>query len=40
MSDYSKLNLFPHNQKAYEKVKNTFQKEEKVVGIVHATGTG
>jgi len=33
------LNLYNHNKEAYQKVKKAFQKE-KIVGIVHATGTG
>ena len=35
----SRLNLYNHNKKAYEKIKKTFETEN-VVGIVHATGTG
>ena len=39
-SDYSKLNLYPHNIRSYEKIKEAFKSGEKIVGIVHATGTG
>ncbi len=34
------LNLYEHNRKSYEKIKNAFDQGKKVVGIVHATGTG
>ncbi len=34
------LNLYEHNLVSYEKIKNAFNSGEKVVGIVHATGTG
>ena len=34
------LNLYEHNKRSYEKVKEAFERGEKVVGIVHATGTG
>jgi len=41
MSDiYSKLGLYAHNEKSYKKIKKAFDDGEKVVGIVHATGTG
>ena len=34
------LNLYPHNWKTYQLVKEKFETGEKIVGIVHATGTG
>ncbi len=34
------LNLYPHNLKTYQIVKEKFEMGEKIVGIVHATGTG
>ena len=34
------LGLLPHNQKSYKKVKAAYDSGEKVVGILHATGTG
>ena len=34
------LGLYKHNQESYKKVKNAFDSGEKVVGIIHATGTG
>ncbi len=34
------LNLYEHNRESYEKIKSAFNRGEKVVGIVHATGTG
>ena len=34
------LGLYKHNQDSYKKVKNAFDNGEKVVGIIHATGTG
>lgn len=39
-SDYSKIGLYNHNIKSYEKIKSAFESGEKIVGIVHATGTG
>lgn len=41
MSDvFEKIGLYDHNKAAYKKVKEAFDKGEKIVGIVHATGTG
>ena len=34
------LGLYKHNQDSYTKVKDAFDGGEKVVGIIHATGTG
>ena len=34
------LGLYKHNQESYKKVKNAYDSGEKVVGIIHATGTG
>ena len=34
------LGFLPHNQKSYKKVKAAYDSGEKVVGILHATGTG
>ena len=34
------LNLYEHNRESYEKINEAFSSGEKVVGIVHATGTG
>lgn len=39
-TDISKLGLYPHNIDSYQKVAFMYEKGEKVVGIVHATGTG
>ena len=39
MSDFYKLCLYSHNIESYQKIENGF-KEQDVVGIVHATGTG
>lgn len=36
----NKLGLLPHNQESYKKVKIAYDSGEKVVGILHATGTG
>ena len=36
----NKLKLYNHNIKPYNKVKDAYNKRQKVVGIVHATGTG
>ena len=40
MNKENPLGLYEHNRKSYEKIKNAFNRGEKVVGIVHATGTG
>ena len=40
MNKENPLGLYEHNRKSYEKIKNAFSNGEKVVGIVHATGTG
>ena len=34
------LGLFKHNIESYKKIKEAYQRGEKVVGILHATGTG
>ena len=34
------LNLYEHNKESYDKIQKSFERGEKVVGIVHATGTG
>lgn len=34
------LGLYKHNQESYKKVKAAYDSGEKVVGILHATGTG
>ena len=39
MSDYSKLELYEHNIRSYEKVKKQFENDN-IAAIVHATGTG
>lgn len=39
-SDYTKLGLYDHNIKSYEKIKKAFESGQKIAGIVHATGTG
>jgi len=39
-SDYSKVGLYKHNIVSYEKIKKAFESGQKIVGIVHATGTG
>ena len=40
MNKENPLGLYEHNQRSYEKINEAFQSGEKVVGIVHATGTG
>ena len=37
---YPEIGLYYHNADSYDKVKEAYQNGEKVVGIVHATGTG
>ena len=37
---FNKVGLYPHNIESYKKIKEAFDKGEKVAGIVHATGTG
>jgi len=37
---YSKVGLYEHNIRSYEKIKRAFESGENIVGIVHATGTG
>ena len=39
-TDYSKVGLYKHNIIAYEKIKQAEKSGQKIVGIVHATGTG
>lgn len=39
-NEYNKVGLYDHNLNSYKKIKKTFNNGEKVVGIVHATGTG
>ena len=39
MSNYNLLGLYDHNIESYEKIVESFEKEN-IVGIVHATGTG
>ena len=39
MSNYNLLGLYNHNIESYEKIVESFEKEN-IVGIVHATGTG
>lgn len=34
------LGLYDHNLESYKKVKKAFDEGEKIVGIIHATGTG
>ncbi len=36
----NKLNLYKHNLDGYKKVKDAYDNGQRVVGIVHATGTG
>lgn len=36
----NKLNLYKHNLDGYKKVKAAYDSGQRVVGIVHATGTG
>ena len=38
--EFNKVGLYSHNIESYKKIKEAFDKGEKVVGIVHATGTG
>ena len=40
MNKENPLGLYEHNRESYEKIKEAFRRGEKVVGIVHATGTG
>ena len=37
---YPEIGLYYHNADSYDKVKEAYELGEKVVGIVHATGTG
>ena len=39
MNEFDKVGLYEHNAESYRKVREAF-KENNVVGIVHATGTG
>ena len=39
-NEYQTVGLYEHNANSYRKVKASFNAGEKVVGIVHATGTG
>ena len=39
-SKYDKVGLYEHNKKSYKKINKAYEFGEKVVGIVHATGTG
>ena len=39
-NEYQTVGLYEHNANSYRKVKASFVAGEKVVGIVHATGTG
>lgn len=38
--NFNIVGLYDHNIESYKKIKKTFDNGEKVVGIVHATGTG
>ena len=39
MSNYEILNLYPHNIRSYEKIKNAFKTDD-IAAIVHCTGSG
>jgi len=39
-NEFEKVGLYEHNARAYRKVKKAFDSGEKIVGIVHSTGTG
>ena len=39
-NNFDVVGLYEHNIDSYKKVKQAFARGEKVVGIVHATGTG
>ena len=39
-NEYETVGLYEHNVASYQKIKAAFATGEKVVGIVHATGTG
>jgi len=39
-NEYQAVGLYDHNAQSYKKVKTVFESGQKVVGIVHATGTG
>lgn len=39
-NSYNIVGLYDHNIDSYKKIKKAFEDGEKVVGIVHATGTG
>ncbi len=39
-NEYQTVGLYEHNVASYQKIKAAFATGEKVVGIVHATGTG
>ena len=40
MMENNILGLYNHNLKSYIKVREAFLEGEKIVGIIHATGTG
>ena len=40
MDKYNTLGLYEHNINSYDVIKTSFNSGEKIVGIVHATGTG
>ena len=39
-NEFSKVGLYEHNARSYRKIKESYESGEKIVGIVHATGTG
>ena len=39
-NEFSKVGLYEHNARSYRKIKEAYESGEKIVGIVHATGTG
>lgn len=39
-NEFSKVGLYKHNIESYRKIRSAYENGERVVGIVHATGTG
>lgn len=39
-NEYQTVGLYNHNANSYNQVKSSFESENDVVAIVHATGTG
>ena len=39
-NEFNEVGLYKHNAESYKKIRESFDSGEKIVGIVHATGTG